>query len=260
MINMMRADLYRIFRSKAIYITFVVMVVILFLQINAHQTGTNIGINFTMGEDFYLESVATGAVAAQVILQSMGDMIFILLPLILAVSMAVFSSGTIKNDLSMGTSRVRLYLSKWVLSAAVCATYIVLYISIAVIFATVSNGLGYWGNGLLANVLRIFGMQMLFVLAFSSVGVFLCFVTKKSAIVIASYIAFALLPPMIAALLHGIIPSVMEAYVNYDLWLQFTIFSQVADANIFRGLAVGLAYLIVPTVGGIMLFKKAEIK
>jgi len=260
MINMMRADLYRIFRGKAIYVTFIVMIVIMFLQIQAHQTGTNIGINFTMGEDFYLQPIATGAVAAQVILQSMGDMVFVLLPLILAVSMAVFSSGTIKNDLSMGISRVRLYLSKWVLSAIVCATYIILYISTAIIFSSLSNGPGYWGNGLLTNVIKIFGMQMLFVLAFSSVGIFLCFVAKKSAIVIAVYIAFALLPPMIAALLHGIVPSAMEIYVTYDLWLQFTIFSQVVDADIARGLAVGLVYLIIPTIGGIILFKKAEIK
>ena len=265
MTRLIRADMYRIFRSKAIYISFAVMVAFVFLLINSHNNGTTFGIHFTMedGLEEITAAALTGAVAAQLILHNMGELVFMLLPVMMTVAMAAFSSGAVKNEFSTGLNRTQFYLAKWMTAAILCIALTVLYMVFAVASAAVSHGMGDWGHGVLGNVAGAFGMQMLFVLAFNSVGMFLCFITRKSAAVTGIYIAIALVPPVVMALLHGAFPAFAEAYVNYDLWLQLTIFAQMANRTgmeIARGLAVGVAYLTIPLAAGIALFKRAEIK
>jgi len=137
-----------------------------------------------------------------------------------------------------------------------------LYLLLSVLFATTIDGIGYWDSGYLANTLKSFGMQTFFMLAINSVGIFLCFATKKTAAVIGAFIAIVLVPLMIVSLLVLAFPGAME-YTNYDLVYQLIIFAQTASLSgtaFARGVAIGLAYLLIPTIGGIMLFRKAEIK
>ena len=265
MVRLMRADFYRIFRGKAIYVTFVLMIIYLLLQVNAHNTGTNVGIHFTVedGIENIASATLTGVVAAQMILHSINELVFFLLPLMIAVAMAAFSSGAVKNELSTGLSRPLFCLSKWLTSAILCTAFMLVYVLGAVAIGIASGGVGDLSHGVLSTILSAFGMQLLFVLAFNSLGIFLCLVTRKSAVVTAVFVAFAMAPPMLAALLHGVFPTFVEEYIYYDLWIQFTLFAQMANrsaVDIARGLAVGLGYAALLLAAGIALFKRAEIK
>lgn len=277
MMRLMRADMYRIFRGKAIYITFAIMLILIVLTVFVFRSAIQTVVIAPIEElDISLETpmeviehimpseeIMSGSVAARLALNSMDSIAYyFFLPIIVAVAMAAFSSGAIKNELAIGISRTRLYLSKWILSSALCFVFMLLYLLLSVLFATTIDGIGYWDSGYLANTLKSFGMQTFFMLAINSVGIFLCFATKKTAAVIGAFIAIVLVPLMIVSLLVLAFPGAME-YTNYDLVYQLIIFAQTASLSgtaFARGVAIGLAYLLIPTIGGIMLFRKAEIK
>jgi len=264
----MRADMYRIFRGKAIYITFALMLLTIILTVLVFRIAPSTGVSVGVG-DAELGSampVATetmnGSIAARIALVSMNILFYFSLPLIVAVAMAAFSSGAVKNELSVGISRIQFYFSKWILSTALCFAFMFLYLSLSALLAIGVDGLGYWGSGYFADILKSFGMQMFFMAAINSLGISLCFITRKTAAAIGIYIAFALVPMILVGLLSVAFPGA-GTYLNFDLINQFNIFAHVSDlsrTDFVRGIAVGLAYLLIPATLGIMVFRKAEIK
>ncbi|MCL1964887.1 MAG: ABC transporter permease [Firmicutes bacterium] len=264
MMNIIRADVYRIVRGKAIYITFTVLLALSLLEVfTFNGRGVSFGINtdvidMTMGGQMNLD----GVLAARLLLTTMDNLIYFILPLFIAVAMSMFSSGAIKNELASGIPRVRLYAAKWILSAILCVLLMLTYVACGAFAATVTRGLGRWSGAALRSILTSCGAQMVLMLAFNSIGILLAFATRHSAAVNGAYIAFALVPTMVIALFSNRYIS-FEKYYNYDLSLCMKLFSYVdklPGTDIIRGLCIGTAYILVTTVLGITLFKRAEIK
>jgi len=259
-------------RGKGVYINFALMLLVIALMIFVFRAAVNTGV--TISEEMETiesgpisaiipapEEIMNGAVAVQIALDSMDGLgYYFILPLIIMVAMAAFSSGAIKNDLAVGINRTKLYLSKLILSSALSFVFMFLYVALAVIFAIMIDGIGYWGG--FSEKLLSFGMQLFIMLAVNSVGIFFCFATRRTAAAIGAFLAFAFIPIMIAALLSVAFPRALD-FFYYDLMYQLVIFSQTAGltcTDFIRGIVIGLVYLVVPTIGGILLFRKVEIK
>ena len=262
MMKLMRADMYRIFRGKVIYITVAIMIAMAVLTVYVLRTAA-IQIGFTDDPDFFeAAEVMSGSIAARMALEGMNIMPYLFLPFMIVVAMASFSSDAIKNELSTGISRVKFFLAKWTLSSILCLMLMLLHLVLYVVFATTVDGFGNWGDGFFLEVIQAFGAQILFALAFNSVGMFLCFVTRRTAAVNGIFIAFVLVPQMLVALLSLAFPGAIDI-MFYDLGAQFGLFAQMAtlsNREIARGLAIGAGYLIIPLATGMALFKRAEIK
>ena len=269
MINIIRADLYRIVRGKAVYITFAVMMLVVLLSVFVFRAMPSVTIAETeamahMNESSMpeLPDAMNGAFAARMVMSSMETMVYFFLPLIIAVAMAMFSTGAVKNELSTGLDRTKLYFSKFVLSFALCVVFMLLYVFSTVLLATLLDGIGYWGDGLLLDLLKDFGALMPLVLAFNSVGMFFCFVTRRTAAVNGLYIALLLVPTIVVSLLSLAFPEAVR-YFDYDLFNQFHILLPVSNltaTELARSFAVCLAFIVVPTLAGVGLFRRAEIK
>jgi len=262
MINIMRADMYRILRGKAIYITFAIVLVLTILMVYIFRSAPNIGV--TIDDPYFMVAAETmsGAIAATMALGSMDNLTAFFLVIFSIIAVDAFACNAIKNELSTGASRTKLFMSKWMLSSLVSIGLMLLYLLISVIFATTVDGFGYWGDGLFLDVLQAFGAQAVITMALCSVGVFLSFTLRKSGAVIGIYLAVIFAPTMILALLSLAFPDVMDL-LRFDLNSQYGVFAQMATqsaTDIARGFAIGLGFLIVSIVGGIMLFKRAEIK
>ena len=267
MLNLMRADMYRILRGKGIYITFAIMISIAVMTVFVVRASMQTGLalpqeGYEYFNPFLQQEIITGADAAFMALSSMDTNIFFFLPLIIFVAMSPFSSSAVKNELTVGISRVKFYLSKWVLASALSVALMTLYLGLTTLFGIIDSGVGDWGNGFAANVLQTFGMQVLFALALNSVGIFFCFVIRRAGATEGIYIAFAMVPQFIVMLLMMAFPGAVRA-LEFDLASQFGLFVNIAGmtgGEIARGLIVGLAWLIVPAIAGIALFKRAELK
>jgi len=261
-------------RGKGIYITFALLVSLAVLTVFVVGAAMQVGVVMqyevaaTEGYDvehfnpFMQQEVITGARAAQMSLVSMDVLIYFFLPLIVIVAMSPFSSSAVKNELTIGISRVRFYFSKLMLSSILSVAFMVVYVLLFVVFGTIRDGFGNWGGGLGIEVLQAFAAHMLFALAFNSVGMFFCFVVRRAGATEGLYIAFALAPQIVIALLMIAFPEAIRA-LYFDLGSLFGMFAQVSTmytVEIVRGLLVGLAWLVVPTMAGIALFQKADIK
>jgi len=262
MMNTIRADIYRVVRGKALYITFTLLIVLALIEVLPPGSGANVGVNTNIVNMNFSKVTVTGSVAAQLLLTVMDNLIYFLIPMFIAVVMAMFSSNAVKNSLSTGMSRVKLYFSKWILSSVLCVLLMLVYLLLGVLAAALVWGSGEWTGAYLLTILRAFGAQMVVLLALNSIGVFLSFAIRNTAAVIGVYIAFVLVPAVVGGILSNSIASIAN-YYSYDMTMCMKLFSYFESASrtdIARGLTLAGCYIIVSTVAGITLFKRAEIK
>lgn len=262
MLNAIRADIYRIVRGKTLYITFALLIILALLEVLPASSGANIGINTDVINMNFSQQSGTGAVSARQLLTVMDNLIYFLIPMFITVAMSIFSCGAVKNSLSAGMSRVKLYFSKWILCSILCVLLMLVYIILGVLATTVVRGFGDWTGAYFLSILQAFGAQMVLLLAFSSVGVFLSFTVRNSTAVTGIYIAFALVPAMVVGIL-GDTYAFFTKYYNYDMTMCMKLFSYIENmknTEIIRGLVIGMGYILVSTIAGIAIFRKAEIK
>ena len=268
MINLMKADIYRILRGKGIYITFTVMLLVIILTVYVMRSAPIAGVSPEVvieGMEFedrqLAQSYMTGAISAQMAINAMNNLAYFFLPLLVIVATATFSSKAVKNELTIGISRTKFYFSKWLLTAILSVVFMVLYLALSVVFAATVDGMGNWGDGFFTEILQAFGLQTILTLGFVSMGVFFGFVTRRSSAVIGLYIALTLVPSMIIYIIMGAFPRAIEAF-QYELFGLYFYFAQPSNMTGFeigRSVIVGVAYIVVSTVAGLVLFKRAEI-
>jgi len=280
MMNIIRADVYRLVRGKGLYITLAVFLAVLVLQVvgganvnagvNVEFTGLFDMENFDM-ESFDLGSLGladlfeppTGAEASFQVMEASSNVLYFLLPLIIFISAADFSSGAAKNTLAGGVSRRTYYCAKMVLSFVSCALLLLVYVVLSVLAATLLNGFaGTFDGAYLLSVLRIFLPQLWLCLAGACVGNFFVFAFQKSAAVNGLYIAFLLVPSVLIFTL-SFISDWFERLSNYELTMSIRALVQIdamPTGDIARAVAVGAGYLLIAAIGGFAVFKRAEIK
>jgi len=295
MMNIIRADIYRIVRGKGVYVTLLVLLAVATLQIVA-GIPINIGGNAdavdilrdefenmdeimkgeykienpNMGEinldDLNMSDLfhsPTGYEAPRQILAGVSNLLFLLLPLVVMIGAVDFNTGAVRNALSSGISRARYFCSKLLLSFAACAALLVVNILFSVLLATVINGFdGPFDGEYLWNILKVFLPQLLLFLAGASVMNFFVFVFKKSAAVIGISIGFFMVLSSIIMVL-AIISKDFKVLFNYEITSVIDSVVKIdymSTGNILRTLAVGVGYIVITVAGGYAIFRRSEIK
>jgi ABC-2 type transport system permease protein len=245
MLNIIRADLYRISRGKGFYIT----TALLLLTIGLDRASSNADNSFyAMGDIVVL-------------------LIYFILPFIIFVCAADFSSKTIINVLSNGTPRAKYYLSKLILSCAFCIFVLFLNIFSAFIIEIARNNFrDVFTMMLTGNIMRTFFAEMLMCITVTCVGVFFVFSTQKTSAAIGAYIALFWAPYFIFNTIIAIFfdrdHSLAYLY-NFDFSYNLARIAQMdtwSPAEITRVFAISAFYLSASTIGGILVFKRSEIK
>jgi len=269
MLNLLRADMYRVLRGKGIYITFIVLLIVNIFVSGVFQAAQSGAIEFGSEEATAAivaelgDSGMTGAEMPALLSSSMDNVIWFMLAVIMIVAAVIFSDKTVKNDISFGVCRIKLYLSKLILCAVFCFIIMAFYIASGVLIGTVLSGFGgplpsgYW-----SNLVQVFFAQYFMMLGVTSVGVFLVFTLKSYGAALGSYFAFFLIPMVIVQLLVFARPS-LEWLANYDLPSSLNLLANIQNMEtgaIVRAFSIGGFYLVVVTILGIVLFRRAEIK
>ena len=280
--NIIRSDIYRILRGKGLYITLLVLIVVVAMQI-AGGLQVNAGISdsyvysdsgslefvnpFELSEeDISLDSFVhkvTGIEIPSIFMGSTSNMLYFLLPLIIFIGAVDFSSGAVKNTLSGGISRTRYFFSKLTMSCVWCTILLTFYVCSGMLVATLVNGFGGTLNGEFALYFtKVFFLQLWLCLAYTCVVNFMLFAFKRPAGVIGGCIAFALVPSLLFLLLSQI-HSWFEKLFLYELTVCINIIPQInimPAGDVRRVAFVGAGYVVAAVVGGYALFRRAEIK
>lgn len=267
--KLMKADMFRIKRSKAIYIVpiFIVLFVLLSCSIFlALQSLTSSDmINGLVGETGMTEMIPMEAITysgydmTMVNLQS-DTLIYALIAIFLLVSAVDFSSGTVKNLLTSGITKKQIYVSKLMNSLWLTFIYFIIYVVSSVVFSyLLFDGTLDWK--VLADVGLVALKQLPIYFGIISAGHMFVFMSQKVSISVVAYIVtfmmFNTLLPMVNMILD----------LPFNFTLLFPLYQcieltktglTVTDYLVIYGSTV--VYLLVSWLVGYFRFKKAEIK
>ena len=252
MLNIIRADLYRIFRSKSIYIMFILMLVIDIPSIILNSTML-IGVTY---HDDSGKMITPDADA----LTSNSNFYYFFIFIVIAFLISDFTNKTIKNTLASNCTRTCYFLTK---------TYTV-YFSAAVLFI-VHNAFVYILNFLVngsSNAMNIGEYALTAVLQMSVLWgmtgfmLMIGFLTKNGTAFNTLTISIPLTYAVILMFLDNYIPEIIENYLlKYEM--HTTIGNLVYESDNTYRLTVAAIYLsaavILPIIGYLH-FRKSEIK
>ncbi len=282
MINIIKADFYRVFKSIAIYIGIVVMLFIIGTSIYAVQPGNigTINVNSVSTNETY-SSAMTDMTVTELTSLSLTDFRKIMLKaegyeldrdilaqninlyyvfiFVAALTIAVeFSGGKVKNTLSSAISRNKYFASKTLFVTLLCLlfffanTYITYFANIIFNNKNLASSLG--------TVTKITLMQLPAILALISVLNGLAFITKKT-----SYFnTISIMLIMIFQLLLNFaikLFNIDEKFANYELQIMLSkLANNPSHSYIVHSYIICAIIIIVCNLLGYLSFKKSEIK
>ena len=261
MFNLIASDFYKLFKRKSFYICAVIAVIMSCLGVVLLNAVLNMGgIEVTPKEMGYNGIYAITA--------AMGESTLLVTILISMFVPSEFSFGTIKNIASKGISRVSIYLSKFIVCTFVCFIYTLLCAIASFIFGTIMWGTGdIWGQNVILDILRMFGLFLLVQIALQSIFIMIGFIVRQTGGTVAINLAITIL-----------VPGAIISFIDFACksWLKIEDFSaakywlsdylsnflslNISQEVINRGLIVCCCYIVLSTAIGAYTFYKRDIK
>ncbi len=206
MLNMLKADFYRLSKIKGFWITQALILLFVFMTIKTSTVG-HLGVvdgqELQQAAQSYGESW-NGVVSVSAV-QSMGDaLLYFMLPLLVFIIGTDFTKGTYKNILTVGVSRYKYFFSKLTSFTIVLTIQLIMIYMVAFLTGFVLNGAGDVTIDFIKNTLEVLGVQMIFLLAITVLASALLFITKNNVVSIIFTIVF----PAVLAILHLLNPNV----------------------------------------------------
>lgn len=220
MLNMARADFYRLFRSKGLYITEVVLIFIVLISIFNKTVGLILGNSGSLStfqaanNGHYWNAVhATNAMTSMTSL-----LIYIILPLFIMTIGFEFSRKIYKNPLSSGMTRLNYFISKYCVFIVITILQFTFYYAAIFLIAGFKNGFGHIDGHFFTKLFETVGIQILEVSAIFSIAV------------LALYLTFSTIASVITTIIFPVCISVLGAVFEKQHWLQNLNFQNRIDS------------------------------
>jgi ABC-2 type transport system permease protein len=268
MMNIIRADLYRITRGKALFITFGIVIALAVAFVLAlHFSDSEVpvmdaSIIATIGDAYagqlYHSFNGAGTAAGLFSLSSL--LIMFIIPIFNVVAAHVFQEGAAKNEVTWGFSRSKIYLTRLLIVSILCVLLLFAFVGTGTILATILAGFG--DMAALPGLLASFAAQSFMFIAAGATGIFLVFTIKGSFVVVEIFggLMFGLSFLTMILSFSGLDTSVI---LYADVMTSIGVLanaSQLETSRLLIALGVGAAFLLIPTAIGLAMFRKAEIK
>lgn len=284
MINMIKADFYRVFRGSAIYIAIFLMLAMIAMSIYNVSGGavgqasvgdistTEYELNLDNLEGYDYEEIQKMSMSEyrkvmltaknykldKSILASNMNLYYIFI-FVAALAITIdFSAGSIKNTLSSAISRRKYYVSKIIFVNLICIilffcnTYLAYFANIIFNSKNLASSIG--------EVTKITVMQIPEVLALVSLLVGIAFLTKRTAIYnmisLPFIVVFQLVLGVVVHIFH-----IKETYIYYELQLMFgKLAGKPSGHYVFHAYLLCAIILLFCYLCGWLSFRKTEVK
>jgi len=273
MLNLIRADFYRLTRGKTLYATLAGVIVLAGLVVLPPGGGGVFGMsmqvameypNGPMGAGVMLE--LTGVLAFGYLFASTYSLAYLLVLVVLSVAVAGFSGGAVRNSTAAGIERKQYYLSTLVTSCALTVVLLLVFTGAGVGLATIVHGPGDWSTLLGPRTgwassepwqLTVFQLIMgvigtvVSLLAMTSVGVCLSFVVRNNVALLALLAVLVFLPRLV-----GSAAMLTQGLFQYDLASWSVVFALplfVAPSPLMMGTGFGIPGALVGLAGWTLL-------
>lgn len=285
MINMIRADFYRLVRSKSFYIALLIMLLMIGISIYNVSPGY-VGMAGSVGEmSFESASDRQNALSEmsyeemqelsmsqfrEIMLKVKGyeldrdilstniNLYYIFIFFAVIILTADFSGNSVKNTLSSAISRNKYYFAKLGFISLCCIILFFLNTYIVYFTNVVFNGKNLASS--LETVTKISLLQIPSMLALASILTGIGFMVKRTAIFNTVTIPLILVFQMVLSFAAAIF-KIKDEYLYYELQLMIgKLANNPSDSFILHSYLVCIAVIIVFNLLGYQSFKKAEIR
>lgn len=279
MINMIRADFYRIFKGLGIYIGIAIMFLIIGISVYTIEPGS-LGTTVTVSDDSYstpLEEMSydemqnftmtdyrklmlktDGFELDRAMLANNMNLYYIFI-FVSALAVAVdFSGGSVKNTLSSAISKRKYFVSKTLFTTLLCLLIYFANTYISYFAIKIFDNSKFVSS--LGTVTKISLVQLPAILALIAILNGIAFAVKRTAIFNTVSIPLVMVFQLVLNMLITVF-GVDEKYMNYELQ---TMIGKLAyspsDSYVMHSYIICLAIIVVFTAVGYFAFKKSEIK
>jgi hypothetical protein len=259
----MRADSYRLFRGKAIYLAFALCLAGIALSVFLGGTSAVGGVSVEAKPEpgsgpFILPTMVEALTA--VLLQFKTFLFLALIPLYV-VCATDFNSNVLHNSLANGLSRTRLYFARLILSFLFIEALYIVGILVGAVAGAIAGGTEGLTRDFLASFLGAFAAQSLMLFVVASVGTAIAFITRKGIALGAIYLLIFVAGGSLVLLGLG---SMLETNLMvYDFLSNAVLvvnLQEVSSEQMVNIFGVAAVYLALSLALGPASFKKAEIK
>lgn len=279
--NLLRADLYILFKSKAFYICLIVVllfsIAMPFLYQLAEKQISNVSIEdkqivekiteVTNREGIqglsvgFTSSAFSGTAQLNMtwfIGQILGGgMLLLVLAIFISRNMAIeLSLGTIRTSISKGFSRTKIYLSKWITLEIANIILAVMMI----IGGIIVTGCMFGFTQTPGQLFRMIGIELLLHIAIVSVFIMIGMVVHKKVTVVLTNILIVTVGSSIFSLISMLLKDTL---ILNRYWIPSNITEMgeivVSNEAITRSILCAIVYIVVSTIIGIQIFKRRDI-
>lgn len=278
MLNLLKSDFYKLFRMKSFYVCCIVAAAIATITILLQSSVNNMmeEVGAVMESQIVtLENVLYN------ILSPSGDW-FILI--IIAVSLFItieYNAGTLKNIAARGFKRENIFLSKMIVCVVEAIILALIFAVVSIIAAIIllgipSNGFSdnFWGE-----IFTVYGVDILILIGYTSFVAMIAYLIRTNGGTIAITLCVHYLVPTIIMMFNAAAlmstetgESSVEVMMSYSTnpygdiayyWigtLSGTVIESCRNGTIYIPILAALAYIVVTSTLGMLIFKKRDIK
>lgn len=277
MVNIIKADLYRILRGKAIYISLIMVILMLMVSIVSMSPGhigitTNSNTVFEDSEMLAKISEAKSLTDIRNIMKEGGDfqldkdiigtnanLYYVFIIVVSIVLVTDFSNKTIKNSLSSAISRKKYYLSKLILIFGLCTFLVIFNNYTCYILNILINDHKFSAS--LSEITKLSLIQLPLIYGIISLLICFAFIFRKASRFNSVSIPFIMVLQIVVIGLTNLFKWKLDWFYDYEF--QFALgklASNPANNYIVKCIGLGIIYILLFNIIGYYTFKKTEIK
>lgn len=266
MLNLLRADFYKLLRRKSFYVCAILGIIVACLSTVLENMTVNYSLQ-GMGMDFdslpavyrlYFSGVSafsrTIGIAA----------IFITIMVTMFVA-SEFSFGTIKNIITTGKSRISVYTSKLIMALVISTIYTLLCALAGFVTGSILWGIGEITRTEYLEIFRMIGLIIAVEFSMQAVFTMISFIIRTTGaamtvnLIIGTIVSESL--PIINIVFKRMLSVEEFDVLKYWPYTYLGVFNQleISTDQITQGLIVCAVAFVVPTIIGMFTFQKRDI-
>ena len=260
MINILKVDLYKMFKAKSFYVIGIILAA--FSALNAYAFAK---ISLDANEELLMLINSNFFV---VFMQNVNSVVTYVTLFVVLFMVSEFSNGTIKNIATKGYLRESIYFSKLIVGAVSTLIYV------AVVALSIYLTYIFFLRGHITNEFEMpkyfinsFFIMLLHLLAYISIGLMIASLVRKSGLSVVCLFAFTSLIPFILDMLDKLLASNFETKFSLSKYfisgsLGYAISQadlSIPDKDIVRVILVPICFFVASVAIGVTVFKKRDI-
>ena len=260
MINILKVDLYKMFKAKSFYVIGIILAA--FSALNAYAFAK---ISLDANEELLMLINSNFFV---VFMQNVNSVVTYVTLFVVLFMVSEFSNGTIKNIATKGYLRESIYFSKLIVGAISTLIYVaVVALSIYLPYIFVLRGHITNEFEMPKYFINSFFIMLLHLLAYISIGLMIASLVRKSGLSVVCLFAFTSLIPFILDMLDKLLASNFETKFSLSKYfisgsLGYAISQadlSIPDKDIVRIILVPICFFVASVAIGVTAFKKRDI-